>query len=114
MLKTFSVLTDLNIVLDPGVGGVVTVELRDVPWDQALDLILKINNLDYVLENNVLRVASIQKLAAEKQAKAAFEDGERAGETAEHLSQTAVLRQGVVRFRRCSPVTPTCSPVAGR
>jgi type IV pilus assembly protein PilQ len=72
VLKTFSVLTDLNIVLDPGVSGSVTVELREVPWDQALDLILKINGLDYVLENNVLRVASISKLSQEKSAKAAF------------------------------------------
>jgi type IV pilus assembly protein PilQ len=73
VLKTFSVLTELNIVLDPGVSGSVTVELREVPWDQALDLILKINGLDYVLENNVLRVASISKLAQEKSAQAAFE-----------------------------------------
>jgi len=72
VLKTFSVLTDLNIVLDPGVRGSVTVELREVPWDQALDLILRINNLDYVLENNVLRVAPISKLAQEKSARAAF------------------------------------------
>jgi type IV pilus assembly protein PilQ len=72
VLKTFSVLTDMNIVLDPSVGGSVTVELRDVPWDQALDLILKINGLDYVLENNVLRVAPISKLAAEKSARAQF------------------------------------------
>ena len=72
VLKTFSVLTDLNIVLDPAVTGSVTVELREVPWDQALDLILRINGLDYVLENNVLRVAPISKLAQEKSAKAAF------------------------------------------
>jgi type IV pilus assembly protein PilQ len=72
VLKTFSVLTELNIVLDPSVSGSVTVELREVPWDQALDLILKINGLDYVLENNVLRVAPISKLAAEKSARAAF------------------------------------------
>jgi type IV pilus assembly protein PilQ len=73
VLRTFSALTQLNIVLDPGVSGSVTVELRDVPWDQALDLILRINGLDYVLENNVLRVAPISKLAAEKSARAAFD-----------------------------------------
>ncbi len=72
VLKTFSVLTEMNIVLDPSVSGSVTVELRDVPWDQALDLILRINGLDYVLENNVLRVAPIQKLAQEKSSRAAF------------------------------------------
>jgi type IV pilus assembly protein PilQ len=73
VLRTFSALTQLNIVLDPSVGGSVTVELREVPWDQALDLILRINGLDYVLENNVLRVAPINKLAQEKAQQAAFE-----------------------------------------
>ncbi len=70
VLRTFSKLTQLNIVLDPSVSGSVTVELRDVPWDQALDLILRINDLDYILENNVLRVAKTAKLEAEKSAKA--------------------------------------------
>jgi type IV pilus assembly protein PilQ len=73
VLRTFSALTQLNIVLDPSVGGSVTVELREVPWDQALDLILRINGLDYVLENNVLRVAPISKLQAEQRNKADFE-----------------------------------------
>jgi type IV pilus assembly protein PilQ len=73
VLRTFSALTQLNIVLDPSVSGSVTVELREVPWDQALDLILRINGLDYVLENNVLRVAPISKLAQEKAQKAAFD-----------------------------------------
>ncbi len=76
VLRTFSTLTQLNIVVDPGVSGSVTVELRDVPWDQALDLILRINNLDYVLENNVLRVAPLNKLAAEKQARAQYQVNE--------------------------------------
>jgi len=76
VLRTFSTLTQLNIVVDPGVSGSVTVELRNVPWDQALDLILRINNLDYVLENNVLRVAPISKLAAEKQARAQYQVNE--------------------------------------
>jgi len=67
VLKTFSALTHLNIVIDPEVHGTVTVELRDVPWDQALDLILRINGLDYILENNVLRVSTVVKLTREKQ-----------------------------------------------
>jgi len=70
VLRTFSTLTNLNIVVDPGVGGSVTVELRNGPWDQALDLILKINGLGYTLENNVLRIASLGRLASEKQAAA--------------------------------------------
>ncbi len=72
VLKTFSALTQLNIVIDPEVNGSVTVELRDVPWDQALDLILRINGLDYLLENNVLRVSTVSKLTREKNERAAY------------------------------------------
>ncbi len=72
VLKTFSALTQLNIVIDPEVNGSVTVELRNVPWDQALDLILRINGLDYLLENNVLRVSTVTKLTREKNERAAY------------------------------------------
>ncbi|HEX7579930.1 MAG TPA: AMIN domain-containing protein, partial [Thermoanaerobaculia bacterium] len=56
-LQKFSELTGLNIVLDPEVRGTVTVSLTDIPWDQALELILKINGLGYTLEGNVMRIA---------------------------------------------------------
>ncbi len=72
VLKTFASITGLNIVIDPDVSGSVTVNLNNVPWDQALDIILKINGLDYVVENNVLRVARITKLMQEKRAIAEF------------------------------------------
>ncbi len=66
-----------------------------MPWDQALDLILRINGLDYVLENNVLRVAPISKAGAgESPPKAAFaiEIGE--GETAQDGAQAGLLLEG--------------------
>ena len=44
----------------------MTVSLTDIPWDQALELILKINGLGYVLEGNVMRIAGTQKLASEE------------------------------------------------
>jgi type IV pilus assembly protein PilQ len=63
VLRTFAKLTGLNIVVDPVVSGSVTVELRDVPWDQAFELILVINGLDYEMLNNVVYVAPKAKLA---------------------------------------------------
>jgi type IV pilus assembly protein PilQ len=63
VIKTFAVLTDLNIVVDPTARGSVTLELRDVPWDQAFELILHINGLDYHMTNNVVYVAPPAKLA---------------------------------------------------
>jgi type IV pilus secretin PilQ/predicted competence protein len=71
-LQRFSELTQLNIVLDPDVRGTVTVSLTDIPWDQALELILRINQLGYIIEGNVMRIASTAKLAQEEQARLQF------------------------------------------
>ena len=71
-LQRFSELTQLNIVLDPDVRGTVTVSLQDIPWDQALELILKINQLGYVLEGNIMRIASTAKLTQEETARLQF------------------------------------------
>jgi type IV pilus assembly protein PilQ len=57
---------ELNVVFDPAVRGVVTCNLVDIPWDQALDLILKNNKIGKTIEGNVLRVAPIQTLTQEK------------------------------------------------
>ncbi|MEM7050490.1 MAG: type IV pilus secretin PilQ [Acidobacteriota bacterium] len=64
-LRAFAVLSGLNLVIQPGVQGSVTVELVDVPWDQAFEQILKINSLGYELEGNVMRIAPITTLRAE-------------------------------------------------
>ncbi len=58
-------LAHLNVIFDPGVEGKVTCELVDIPWDQALDLILKSNKLGYIIDGNVLRVAPMEVIAKE-------------------------------------------------
>ena len=65
VFRLFHEITGYNIVLDPTVSGSLTIVLENVPEDQALDIILKNNGLDKVFENNVIRIASTQKLAAE-------------------------------------------------
>jgi type II secretory pathway component HofQ len=62
VLKSFAELAKINIAVDPEVKGSVTIRLRDVPWDQALDVILRTNGFGYVLEGNVLRVGLPAKL----------------------------------------------------
>ena len=62
VLLTFSKLARLNMVIDPDVRGSVTVRLENVPWDQALEVILKSNGLGYVLEGSMVRVGSPAKL----------------------------------------------------
>jgi type IV pilus assembly protein PilQ len=58
-------ISGLNVVLDPSVKGTVTLVLDDVPWDQALDIVLRNNSLDRQLDGNVLRIASIDTLRTE-------------------------------------------------
>ncbi|MFO7692937.1 MAG: type IV pilus secretin PilQ [Vicinamibacterales bacterium] len=67
VLRTFSEISGLNIVIDPSVpAGTVDVSLREVPWDQALEVILRSHQLGYVLEQNVVRIAPLKSLAAEE------------------------------------------------
>jgi type IV pilus assembly protein PilQ len=73
VLRTFAQISDLNVVVQPGVTGSVTIEFTDVPWDQALDQILKINGLDYQLEGTIMRVAPVSLLREEAEEKARLE-----------------------------------------
>ncbi len=61
-------ISGLNIIVDPNVSGSVTVVLDSVPWDQALDIVLKDNDLGKVLEGNVLRIAKTSTLTSEQEA----------------------------------------------
>ena len=65
VLRSFAKISGLNVVVQPGVRGTVTVELESVPWDQALDQILKINNLGYELDGNIMRIAPRSVLESE-------------------------------------------------
>lgn len=58
-------ISGLNVVVDPNVRGSLTLVLDDVPWDQALDIVLKNNSLDKQLEGNVLRIATKATLKKE-------------------------------------------------
>jgi len=66
VLRTFSEISGLNLVIDPAVQGSVDVALRDVPWDQALDNILRSNKLGYIVDGTIVRVAPLTVLADEE------------------------------------------------
>jgi type IV pilus assembly protein PilQ len=81
-------ISGLNVVLDPNVHGSLTLVLDDVPWDQALDIVLQNNSLDRNLQGNVLRIATVDTMRREA-------EGKRAQAEAEAL---AVDKQTVTRF----------------
>ena len=55
VLRTFAEISGLNIVIDSTIQGTVDVALRDVPWDQALDIILRANKLGYSVDGTIVR-----------------------------------------------------------
>ena len=57
VLRLIAEVSGLNIITAEGVGGKISMRMQDVPWDQALDIILKTKGLGQVREGNVVRIA---------------------------------------------------------
>ena len=64
VLQLIADFTDLNMVTSDSVGGNVTLRLKNVPWDQALDIILKSRGLAMRQSGNVIMVAPTEEIAA--------------------------------------------------
>jgi type IV pilus assembly protein PilQ len=69
-------ISGLNVVLDPAVKGSVTIVLDDVPWDQALAIVLNNNGLECQLQGNVLRIATLETLKTEAEARRAQQEAQ--------------------------------------
>jgi len=82
-------ISGLNVVLDPGVKGSLTIVLDDVPWDQALDIVLQNNDLDKQLQGNVLRIAT--KDTIKKEAEQERDLAKAQAEAADVVTTTRVL-----------------------
>jgi type IV pilus assembly protein PilQ len=93
-------ISGLNVVLDPNVKGTLTIVLDDVPWDQALDIVLKNNDLARQLEGNVLRIATVQTLRKEA-------EDRRAQEEAEALAVNKVTVTRFLSYAHSKDVVPT-------
>jgi len=78
LLQVIADFTNFNIITSDSVSGAVTLRLKDVPWDQALDIILQTKNLGMRKAGNVLRIAPKDELAAQEkqdyEAKAAIQN----------------------------------------
>lgn len=66
VLNVIADFTDLNIITSDTVGGNLTLRLKDVPWDQALDLILQTRGLDMRKNGNVIWIAPRDELATKE------------------------------------------------
>ncbi len=82
-------ISGLNVVMDPSVKGTLTIVLDDVPWDQALDIVLHNNDLDKQLDGNVLRIAT--KDTIKKEAEETRDLAKAQSEAADVVTTTRVL-----------------------
>lgn len=69
LLRIIAEVSGMNVVAGSDVTGKVTVRLVNVEWQQALDVILRINGMGYEIDGNIIRVAPQSKLAAEQRAR---------------------------------------------
>jgi type IV pilus assembly protein PilQ len=82
-------ISGLNVVLDPNVKGTLTIVLDEVPWDQALDIVLQNNSLDKQLHGNVLRIATLDTI--KKEAETARDVRKAENDAQEMVTVTRVL-----------------------
>ena len=114
VLRTFSEISGLNLVIDPTIQGTVDVALRDVPWDQALDIILRANKLGYVVDGTIVRIAPLTVLAAEEEERRRLSDAQalagelnvltrslnysKAADLRELITTTVLSQRGSIQF----------------
>src|SRR6266403_1547340 len=93
-------ISGLNVVLDPAVKGSLTIVLDDVPWDQALDIVLQNNSLDKQLNGNVLRIATRSTLKTEAETQRDLEKAQ-----AEAVAPVTVTR--VLSYSKAATMSTT-------
>jgi type IV pilus assembly protein PilQ len=98
--RLISEISGLNVVLDPNVRGTVTLRLTDVPWDQALDVVLKNYGLGGQLQGNVLRIATNATLQGEQQSQKALRD-------AQDLATPLDTRTFILNYTKAAEVSTT-------
>lgn len=88
VLQLLADFTGLNLVASDSVRGNVTLRLQNVPWDQALDIILKTKGLDKRIEGNVMMVAPAEEIAAREKLEL---------ETKQQVADLAPLRSEILQ-----------------
>ncbi len=90
ILQIVADFANLNLVASDAVAGAITLRLKDVPWDQALDIVLKTKGLDKRVQGNVLLVAPAAELADQERAQL---------ENQQEIAELAPLRTELIKVK---------------
>jgi len=98
IIRIIADVSGLNIVTSDEVKGTITIRLKDVPWDQALDVVLESKDLDKMVMGNVVRIAPADKI---KQA----QDRQLASKKTKEQLEPLVTSVIPVNFAKASEIT---------
>lgn len=106
VLQLIADFTDLNLVASDTVTGSITLRLQNVPWDQALDLVLKTKGLDQRRVGNVLLVAPAEEIAARERQEL---------ESQRQIAELAPLRRELIQvnYARAADIARLFASVTG-
>ena len=107
LLRIIAEVSGMNVVAGGDVTGKVTVRLINVEWQQALDVILRINGMGYEIDGNIIRVAPQARLAAEQRAR----DEARARELKAREDALKAEREAKKEQVQLEPLTDAVIPV---
>ncbi|GBD39293.1 Type IV pilus biogenesis and competence protein PilQ [bacterium HR37] len=104
VLRILADISGFNIIVSSDVKGTVTLKLSNVPWDQALDVILENAGLGAVVEGNVIKIAPLRTLQARQQA---IQAAARSKEQLEPL----ITRQVFINYASADELVPLAEPL---
>ena len=108
ILRAIAEVSGLNIIAGDDVKGAITIRMDDVPWDQALDVVLKVKALVKQREGNIVRILTIDSLKAEEEARRAEIE---ANAKARLASARAKKAEQEVEVQELSPLTERLIPI---
>lgn len=101
VLRILSAESDRNIVMGPDVAGKISMALRNVTWEQALDIVLETASLARIERDGIIRIVSIDQLTKEREAHARAEEAQRKAEIEVQLKQAETeLKQAEVQIKQ--------------
>ncbi len=103
ILRTFSEVAGVNLVIDPSVDGTVNVKLKDVPWNQALAVVLRTNGLACVPVGSIVRITPRGTLTQELNESTKLRQAQ-ADEERNRLRQTRVVQLSYAKAKDVAPL----------
>ncbi len=104
VLRILSDISGFNMVIARNVEGSVTLKLNNIPWDQALDLVLEDAGLGAVVDGNVLKIAPLKTLLARQQFL------QQASKSVEQF-KPLITKQVFINYARAEELQPLVDPI---